>query len=120
MSDAPEFLDHYTLIEDDEGTHVYQTYARAKEAAEGNDARIWFIREGEDELYWIEECGETEPVFAELDEDEFSDWHESMMEKHGSAPWAVESFIGQFVNCLGFFVSTEPAKPEHQHTIFKY
>jgi hypothetical protein len=120
VEEEPEFLDNYQLIEDDQGSHVFQTYAQAKKAAEGNDARIWFIREGEDEYYWVEDCGETLPDFDNISEDEASDWHEAMMEKHGSAPWAVESYIGQFVNCLGYFVSTKPVRPEHQHTIFKY
>jgi hypothetical protein len=111
MSTEPEFTDHYEI-----SGEILHTYAKAKEAAEGNEARIWFIREGEDESYWTEECGETSPD----PEDEDDTWYEAMTEEYGSAPWTVEPYDGQFVNCLGFFVSTEPCKPEHINAVFRY
>jgi hypothetical protein len=120
MTKEPEFLDHYQLIEDDQGSHVFQTYAQAKQASKGNDAQIWFIREGEDEYYWCEQCGEFYPDFDEMTDEEAEAWHESMTEKHGASPWYVELYGNQFVNALGFFVSTEPCKPEHKDTTFVY
>lgn len=34
--------------------------------------------------------------------------------------WSVEPFNWQFVNCMGYYVSTEPRRPEHDNTIFTY
>jgi hypothetical protein len=34
--------------------------------------------------------------------------------------WDVEPFDGQFVNCLGFFVTLEPCRADHRERIFKY
>jgi hypothetical protein len=79
-----EFLDHYTLVRPDDG--VINTLDEARQLANGDASRIWFVREGD----------------------------------HLEEPWAVESWNGQFVNCLGFYVTIEPVRPEHKHEVFDY
>lgn len=90
--DSDDITDHYTLHGFGDGNCMYNTIAEARLAASGDEKRIWFIREGDDDA----EDGVDDPV------------------------WSVEHWHGQFVNCLGFFVTEESCKPEHKNTIFIY
>ena len=40
--------------------------------------------------------------------------------RDGGRDWDVESWSGQFVNALGFFVTQKPCQPAHKGRIFKY
>jgi hypothetical protein len=99
-----DITDHYTVGE------CFSTLAEAQEAAGNDPDRIWFVRGGDDtdtdeDGYLIDEDGK--PVRD--DNGNLVDY-----------TWDVELWDGQFVNCLGFFVSTEPCRPEHRNTVFTY
>lgn len=112
-----EFLNHYELVQVGQD-HVVPTFQEAKEVAKGDLLRIWFIREVDDYEFWTDECNETAP---DADDHAIYDkWVDDMIQKHGFAPWVIESWRGQFVNCLGFFVTTKPCDPAHVDTIFTY
>jgi hypothetical protein len=112
-----DFTEHYTII--NPGQELLNTLAQAKALAKNSLYRIWFVREGDDEVYWATECKE-DPPGEDAEDGDYDDWVSEMIEKHGSAPWAVELLNGQFVNCLGYFVTKETCKPEHQDEIFSY
>lgn len=91
-----EFIDHYELVTDDNGDHVIPTFALALELAGNDHDKVWFVRSGDDD--------------GDPDDEDFKE-----------PVWDVELYHGhQMVNRLGFFVTTEPCKPEHRYTIFQY
>jgi hypothetical protein len=63
----------------------------ARLKAFNDSARIWFVRHGDNDTE-----GATESA------------------------WEVESWKGRFVNCLGFFVTTDPCRPGDEDKIFPY
>lgn len=96
-----DFLDHYTLINDEEGHVGPFDHASALRLAKDVD-HIWFVREGDVD----EDCTCDEDEDCECDTE---------------TVWSVEPWFGrQFVNCLGFFVTTERRKPEHNDVVFTY
>lgn len=72
-----------------------QTYQEAIAAAKGETDRVWFVRHGDQD-----ECAEED-----IDHEEI---------------WTVENPVGKYVNCVCFFVSTKPRRPEHVDTVFDY
>lgn len=91
-----DFLTHYEPVEDAGGQTLFNTINEAKELCGHLGLpvcdHVWFVREGDD-------CGDEEDC---------------------DAGWDVEIFNGQFVNCLGFYVTIVPCAPEHRGVIFTY
>lgn len=113
-----EFLDHYDIVASSDGD-TFLSLNEARKLALNSDYRVWFVREGEDDGdYWVETLGE-EPCDSN-DEEIHKRWRESMFEKHGPAPYSVELYKQQFVNKMGFFVSTKPCSRKHENTVFTY
>ena len=96
-----DILDAYTLVNNEEGHLGPFDIEEAKRHAGGDVRRIWFVRDGHVEC----ECTDE-------------NWEDCECELEPE--WTVEPWRGQFVNCLGFFVSKEKRKPEHDDTIFTY
>lgn len=90
-----EFIDHYELVEDAQGTHHIGTFLEALILAEGDPNRVWFVRYGDGCHCEDEDC-ECEDI------------------------WSVELENGQYVNHACYFVSTEPCKEEHRNVVFDY
>ena len=70
---------------------MIDTLDEAKELADGDTERIWFVRD--------------------MDEDP-----ENLEEFY----FAIEPWAGQFVNCFGFLVTVEKVKEEHRDKFFVY
>ena len=103
MDELPEFTDHYQVVYD--GDLIRPSYADALRVAGGNKDRVWFVRHGDG-------CD------CELGDD---DWDsEEGYSCECEETWDVELANGQYVNTLGWFVTTEPCRPEHQNKIFTY
>ncbi len=86
-----EFTYHYRIIEHG-GDHVHHSLVEARHTAGNDDMRIWFIR-----------------IIGDGPENEDEEYTGD-----------IEIWHGQFVNCAGFFVSTEPCRPEQRDEIFTY
>jgi hypothetical protein len=94
-----EFTDHYTIVGD---AKIQPFLEDAMRVADGDKDRIWFIRHGDG-------C-DCEPVNGD-DEDFECECEET---------WDVELLDGQYVNRVGYFVTTEPCRPEHRSELFTY
>lgn len=118
IMEGGEFTDEYELVRDE----VFPSLEAALAAAEGNERRIWFIREGDEG--GTEACADCGDV-GDIVEDGDDHWicgcgHRNKGPSFVDYKWDVERWRGQFVNCLGFFVTTEPCKPEHDIAIFTH
>jgi hypothetical protein len=96
-----DITDHYELLESDDGDIIHQSLERARRTADDNPDRIWFVRHSDTDC----QCG--------------ADWEEGI-ECDCEPDWDVELYRGQFVNNVGFLVTTEPCRPEHRDEIFTY
>jgi hypothetical protein len=102
MTDGPigEFTDHYQIVGDGE---IQPSYSGALHVAAGNKDRVWFIRHGDG-------CDCEHP--DKMDDEDFECGCEEV--------WDVEVADGQYVNSVGYFVTTEPCRPEHRSELFTY
>lgn len=93
VQDGPigDFTHHYTMARDE----IFQRHNHALEAANGDFNRVWFIRHGDG-------CG--------CDDDDCG----------CDNSWEIELAGAQFVNRIGYFVTTEPCKEGHRGAIFTY
>lgn len=128
-----EFTDHYELVEDKDGQQIHD-FETAKLLSAGDDKRMWFIREGDDFCVCPSNCPDCSQRLTDEDETETPDqyccpncsklWDYDDIRSEscdcGCNDYDVELWTGQFVNCVGFFVTTTPCKPEHTTTIFTH
>lgn len=93
VQDGPvgEFTDHYELVRDE----PFERHNDALTAAGGDFDRVWFIRHGDGC-----DCDDMDCECEDV--------------------WDVELAGGQFVNRIGYFVTTKPCKEEHRGEIFTY
>lgn len=108
---SQEFTDHYTIL--DEG--LFPTRAAALTAANQDTERVWFVRHGDDDGdAACEQCGNTDQDGSY----QCPDCGGTMVDPE--PVWDVQQDFGQFVNCVGFFVTVERCKSEHVDEIFTY
>ena len=89
-----DILEHYDLVEN---AKIFDWLHEALKAADDNPDRVWFVRHGDDD-----EC-----------ENDCED-------RECEQTWDVELYHGQYVNRVGYFVSSEPCRPEDRNEVFTY